>query len=62
MKREQLWEEVTSLLTKGTVEVVQLSQDLGRGVYFRHFLATKHIMPIFALSSISLDSTRTSVY
>ncbi len=40
LKREALWEEVASLLTKGAVETVQLSQDQG-GFYSHYFLATK---------------------
>ncbi len=59
MKREVLWGEVASFLTKGAVETVQLSQDRGWGGgwgwggYSHYFLATKHtggFRPILNLS------------
>ncbi len=39
-KRQVLWEEVSSLLNKGAVEMVDLSRDQG-GFYSHYFLATK---------------------
>ncbi len=40
MKREVMWEELSSLLMKRATETVQLSQDQ-RGIYYQYFLTTK---------------------
>ena len=55
MKREGLWEEVASLLTKRAVETVQLLQD--QRVFYSHFsLATNHtdgFRPILNISELN---------
>ena len=56
LKREPLWREVAFLITKGTVETVQLSHDQG-GFYSHYFLATKRtggFRPILNLRGLNM--------
>ncbi len=67
LKREVLWEEVASLLTKGVVETVELSQDGRGGVllllsgYQAHFWVPPHPQPSWTQHASSCFARRPSV-